>query len=460
MTPTEIANSTSAGDLGASVIVRAPIPAWMRNAESPLTPPLSAEAKHLREQLGLPIDRPIIMSGHQAEWWHPGILAKLFAARAIADRIGGAVVWLVVDQDDNDPGAIRIPTMRDARTVTTTEHRLAPESHAATGWRQPIAECTLPSLDAIAAESARAGVARIAEAMRARASERSLARQFGLAALDVAADVVRADHVIFASDLAATDAWAAMVGRMAADPEACIRAYNEPASTLAPDQIRALGADPARNRWELPVWSIDAAGGRSRVWSDSPALGDPTALMPRALAMTALVRMLACELFIHGTGGEAYDTVTDRWIPAWLGVPVAPTGMATATVHLPLDRFAIDADTAREATAVAHKARHDPAAVGEDALHAKKLELVDRIRADRAAGRPGREGYIELHRMLETYRSDHAEELARLAALAADSRDAYRRSRRTITARDWPFPFYESAALAAVGRAVAASVGG
>src|SRR5690606_35198771 len=103
----------------------------------------------------------------------------------------------------------------------------------------------------------------------------------------------------------------------------------------------------------------------SRVWSDSPALGDPTTLMPRALSMTALVRMHACELFIHGTGGAAYDAITDEWIPAWLGVPVAPTGMATATMHLPLDRFAIDAGTVREAATLAHKARHDPAVLND-----------------------------------------------------------------------------------------------
>ena len=459
MTRAQVAIPT-AGDPSASVIVRASIPSLVRTDTSPLTPPRSAEATRLRDQLGLPTDRPIVMSGHQAEWWHPGILAKLFAARAIADRIGGVVVWLVVDQDDNDPGAIRIPTLRDNRTVTTTDHRLAPESHAATGWRPPITQITLPDLGAIAAESARAGITRIGEAMRARASERTLARQLGLAAIDLATHVVRTDHVIFASDLAATDAWAALIGRMAADPEACIRAYNEPASRLPADQIRALGSDPARNRWELPVWSIDAGGGRSRVWSDSPALDDPTTLLPRALSMTALVRTLACEMFIHGTGGEAYDTVTDQWIPAWLGVPVAPTGMATATLHLPLDRFSIDAGAVRQATARAHKARHDPAVVGEEALRAKKLELVDRIRADRAAGGSGREGYLALHRMLESYRADHAEELARLAAIGAESRDAYRRSRRTILARDWPFPFYDSAALAGVGRAIAASVGG
>ena len=38
--------------------------------------------KVLREQLGLPVHGPVIMTGHQAEFWHPGILAKYLACDA------------------------------------------------------------------------------------------------------------------------------------------------------------------------------------------------------------------------------------------------------------------------------------------------------------------------------------------------------------------------------------------
>ena len=44
----------------------------------------SAEARAFREQLGLPTDRPIVMSGHQAQIWHPGILSKYLAAIGLA----------------------------------------------------------------------------------------------------------------------------------------------------------------------------------------------------------------------------------------------------------------------------------------------------------------------------------------------------------------------------------------
>jgi hypothetical protein len=80
----------------------------------------------MREQLGLPLDRPVIMSGHQAELWHPGILAKWIAGVEIARRVGGVFAWLHVDQDTNEPGAIDVPVIDGAgvlvkRTLTLVD---------------------------------------------------------------------------------------------------------------------------------------------------------------------------------------------------------------------------------------------------------------------------------------------------------------------------------------------------
>ena len=40
---------------------------------------ISEPARRFRAALALPTDRPVIMSGHQAEWWHMGVLAKFVA---------------------------------------------------------------------------------------------------------------------------------------------------------------------------------------------------------------------------------------------------------------------------------------------------------------------------------------------------------------------------------------------
>ena len=39
--------------------------------------------------------------------------------------------------------------------------------------------------------------------------------------------------------------------------------------------------------------------------------------------MTGLMRLAGCDLFIHGTGGGAYDLVTEEWLGSWMGWTLA-----------------------------------------------------------------------------------------------------------------------------------------
>ncbi|MEL7474492.1 MAG: hypothetical protein AAGK04_14340, partial [Planctomycetota bacterium] len=91
--------------------------AWSARLRSAPTHPL---IRRFREQLGLPTDRPIVMTGHQAEIWHAGILARFAAAHAAAQHTGAHLAFLAVDQDSNDPLPMRFPVReRDALRVAT-----------------------------------------------------------------------------------------------------------------------------------------------------------------------------------------------------------------------------------------------------------------------------------------------------------------------------------------------------
>ena len=63
-----------------------------------------------RRELGLPVDRPVVMSGHQAGFWHSGIAAKYFALDAARRAFGAAGAWIVVDQDTNSADEVRYPS--------------------------------------------------------------------------------------------------------------------------------------------------------------------------------------------------------------------------------------------------------------------------------------------------------------------------------------------------------------
>lgn len=418
---------------------------------------LDAASVRMRAQLGVPTDRPVIMAGHQAEWWHPGIVAKIFAARALAARVGGVMAWVVVDQDDNDPGVIRVPVVRDGGAVAPAEIRFARESHAATGWRSPLEVGPAPSV-AMATATAERGVARMVEAMRRHAGEASVARQVTRAAFEVLGDLAPVDCVVYASQIAKSDAWAAWVDRMRADPRACAAAYNAAVRDAGVAGLAPLGEDGARGRWELPMWSIDGSGARSRVWSNAMESMDATLVHPRALAMTAVLRMHACDAFVHGVGGYAYDTAMEAWVGAWAGAPVAPRALATADLFLPMGEGTLSEAEAARVSARAHRARHDPRVLGEGALGARKMALVERIAADRAAGRDAAAGYAELQSVLAAYREAHAPELREAEARAEAARRSSRASRAALHSRDWPFPLYEEEALRGMGEAVEAAV--
>ena len=58
---------------------------------------LDAWRREARAELGLPTDRFVVMTGHQAGIWHAGIAEKfIVGARIAADR-GGVLVHVVVE---------------------------------------------------------------------------------------------------------------------------------------------------------------------------------------------------------------------------------------------------------------------------------------------------------------------------------------------------------------------------
>ena len=60
-------------------------------------------------------DAPV-WSGHQPGLWHPGILAKLLLADALAEAAGAKTpMWLVVDHDEVEPLSFDAPTKRGER---------------------------------------------------------------------------------------------------------------------------------------------------------------------------------------------------------------------------------------------------------------------------------------------------------------------------------------------------------
>lgn len=410
----------------------------------------SALAEHnpdpARRQLGIPNDRPVVFSGHQPVVFHPGILAKLIAQHEAARRTGAARVWIVADQDPVDLETVRVPVGRGEHLTSQTIQLLE------AGSTPPgVPSASLPTMHIKDTDDDR--LEALVSHLRDCAHEPSLARQFASATIRLACDRlgIEMPQLIYASDLFRSDQMFSIAQRTIDDPESCARAYNTAVRAHPGARVRPLTIED--DRIELPLWGLRE--NRPRVPVDTDNIDDfgQGSLIPRGLLMSLLVRAHLGELFIHGTGGWAYDRVTHDWAKAWLGIELAPMALTTATQHLELgfsDDEAIDLDHAAWRL---HHARHTPGMLGDHDRQAHKDELVEQIRVAKAEGSDPSKAFGELQRLLDAYRADHAQGLERLGEQV---RRAQRMRDQIELANDrtWPFVLFSEEQLGELKRAV------
>jgi hypothetical protein len=410
-----------------------------------------------RRELGLPIDRPVIMTGHQAEFWHPGILAKYLAADAAGRRLDAGVAWVVVDQDSHPPASIRYPVREKGDSLAVRTWEALPGADVLVERNVPL--CLTPAESPAALPKAvtfepfvSRGMTAIYESLGAHSRSSSAAQQVAAAIGACLRDLVPLAPTIFASRLSSTRLFAWILDRMRSDPLRCAQAYNDaiaahPEARLAPLRIEQ---DP-----ELPLWVIGAKPGQPRARASASRIAETASLAPRALLMTALLRMAGGDLFIHGLGGGIYDKATERWMREWLGVELAPTAVATATLLLPIDEHAITPAEIDRAEWRAHHARHDPAMLGDPAAAQEKSRLLQQIRDRKRAGEDPSPAFAQLQQLLVRTRAAHDAGLAELSREAAAARS--RRNDASIAHdRTWAFPLYPSEDLQHLKREIEA----
>ena len=410
---------------------------------------------------------PLIATGHQATFRHPGILAKDFVANGLADALGGRTLRLLVDQDVHPIGPLQIPlraSSGELRAVGVACRE--PHLDAPTGRRPPM-ELDPEGPPAGLSREIAAGVDAIGEALRRESEAPSAALQVAAAMDALVEGVAPLPPSQPATELLSTPIGLATLAAIAEAPRACAATFNE-ALALDPRAARPLRIEP--ERVEVPLWWIGSNRPRERVHLDprepatqrldrlrDAAVALPSGLAPRGLLMTGLVRS-AADLFIHGRGGWRYDRVTDRWFASWLGVALAPMAMVSADLRLPLG----DIGPTREET---RRRWHDPEnAGGRDAIGAGGAgELGGTIGWNRSSGpspskahdlraiaaaprgsAARREAFLAMHRRLALQRRDRD-----LDPPPARGSDPVAIAGR----RDWAYPLHAARTISSLAEA-------
>lgn len=416
-----------------------------------------AFAAETRRELGLPDDRPIVATGHQAELWHPGILVKYMAAAILAERHGGAAVHLIVDQDVNEYGTLALPIRTSEGRLGLHRHRFTTETgDLPTGEARSFTPEELPREVLPATADVGRGARAILDELRASADAPSAALQIARALDRLMQPYSSGFHIIAASQLLETFIGRRLLESMAADPWRCAEAYNRAAAAF-PESATPLSI--LDDRVELPLWRLEPDGRRLKAWDDDieRARAGTIRLRPRALLLTALMRSAVCDLFIHGVGGRGYDRAMEQWMDEWLGMPLEPMGWATATLHLPLgdEGEPIDVNVAQREL---RRFWHDPdAADSGRSLSEGKAALLRPIANLPRGSRERRAAYRNLHDELSRARASHEASLkVRRATLETALLQASERPIRDR--RTWAFPLYPHEMLVRLRNAAAEQI--
>lgn len=429
-------------------LIDPPADHWARSMRRAAATP---RVTRFRAQLGLP-HGPLVLAGHQATFWHPGILAKWLAACAAADSLPATWAWLVVDHDTNDPWRIRLPWKDSAGNLSVKVWSL--QSAGMTGESlptvlRPVLAAVYPPVSGLGEEPALPcvgdGVEAIVAALRNHADASSAAAQVTLATRQLLHPLGEPAATVMSSAISRTDLFAELIARAMADPDRCALSYNAAVAAHPRARVRPLQRDSSRG-WELPWWSAIAPR-RTPAFAADLSRTEPSGLAPRALLMSGLLRLAGCDLFVHGLGGGRYDAITERWFADWLGESLVPVAVVSATCPLAFEYSSVP-DPAQIAAIrhMAHTARHDPALLGDTQAAGRKAALLAEIRDQkRRGGRPA-DAFRAMHAILEECRARHSGELESLRRQAAAA--AQRLTEAAIVHdRTWAFPLHPPAAL-------------
>lgn len=323
------------------------------------------------------IDKPVIMTGHQPEWFHPGVWAKNFLADKIARMCKGHSCHCVIDSDVpksgwwklpdiKSPGFIKcIPFMALKNGQVPWEFQPAPSAHdldqslgivetLTNGWGSKA----LVSL----CRNSLAGTAKWSNA----------GELFSMARIYVENSLGLSLRYLYASHIFAYQSFMRFLVKLFQEIRLASHHYN---SSVHAFRVSHGIQSPGRpipflircDDWfEAPLWLFSSQSpSRSRLWirpgidgfdlrSDDgrfqlqcPSnrsedlfqfLQNITAqglrIRPRALLTSVWLRVFASDLFIHGIGGAIYDEMTDPWIRNWLGIDPPISVACTLTAKL------------------------------------------------------------------------------------------------------------------------------
>jgi plasmid stabilization system protein ParE len=324
------------------------------------------------------VDQPLIVTGHQAELFHPGVWLKNFFAARLAKECGGTAINLIIDSDLCRGTAIRVPAgfNGDVHVEMVSYDKAVPErpfeerqladreQWESFGTRvgdslfpavvDPLVKTWWPTVVEASHREANLGLAlsqarhqwelswgsRTLELPQSRICQSKAFRFFALQLLTRAAEFREAHNHALA------DYRVAHKLKNHAQPMPNLGGkecwIETPFWLWSRDNPHRRSVFVKSSRYELTIsdlneqsltlpFDVPLAVEKLAAWE-----GEGIKLRTRALATTLVARLLLADVFIHGIGGAKYDQVTDHISELFFGFTLPKYATVSGTLRLPL----------------------------------------------------------------------------------------------------------------------------
>ncbi|MCX5976162.1 MAG: hypothetical protein NTV33_04870 [Coprothermobacterota bacterium] len=426
---------------------------------APMLEDLRAQARReFADLTGLSPSQPLVMTGHQPEFVHPGVWMRFLLLDLLRQRWGLEGAAFAVDSDLADEPAVEVPFLcrgellrRRVELATeggaTYESLLSPSAEA---WRR-FCKVIEEALACPAGARARLAFRRVGSFIPPAGSFPAFS--VALRRFWEGTPSYPEIHLSVITRIPSFGRFFLLLAEQALSFAVTLntalagwRVRHRARSTAVPFPDLEIGP----GRVELPFW-WEKEGRRSplflkegQLWIQDQPLGTikealaAAAIRPRAVSLTLFMRLCLADLFLHGAGGADYEEVTDEVILRFFHATPPAFVSATLTLFLPGEE-----PSAGSLKRLLRDLEQRPERYLANSQRAALIAVITQKSATMSSGKLDRTGYRALQAANEGLRRPLRGQITALEKRVADAESA----RDVLSFRGYPFFFFQTEEL-------------
>lgn len=278
--------------------------------------------------ISAPVNLPVIATGHQCCFAHPGIWVKSVIASKLASSLNSTAIHLVLDHDVCNT-QLKLPVKRDKHTIdvekVSFERTLSPFS-VEQRERKGNANSEIQKIIEKFPQSVFVKVIR------------DVPSHFNLTDTITYFYAVINEYLgvnvlyLPVSVLSRTQEFRDFCDEISDNAKNFANLYNNAVESCDVKLKKLSMADSI----EMPFWNIEEGQLRKTVYLYKKINASGFAVRPKAVSLMLFVRAKLADFFIHGVGSQDYEPVTDYLLKNYYDINSINYGIATTTINLPM----------------------------------------------------------------------------------------------------------------------------